>query len=135
MDDRVKLTNETHDYDGHLRQRYIDLVNKDKREHSSFDDTLDQIFFDLKRLRDKYEQFKKGSNAVLKALTLLNEDRKENYDSKNDIHVEELLPRVWTNVKEYDDDGKFIFYEQVADILLSGKCAQGRTTRLLQFYH
>ena len=128
------LSDQTHDYDGKLHQEYERLIKKDKREVLGFDETLDQIFFDLKRLRDKYSKFKGDSNTVLAGLTLLNEDRKKNYDDKNDIRVEELLPRVWNCVKEYDDNGKFVFYEQIADIIVSGSCPQGRTTRLFQFY-
>lgn len=128
------LSNQTHDYDGKLHEEYERLVKKDKREVLGFDQVLDKIFADLKELRDKYPQFKNGSNVVLTGLRLLNEDRKRNYDDKNDIKVEELLPRVWNCVKEFDDNGKFTFYEQITDIVLSGPCAQGRTTRLLQFY-
>lgn len=128
------LSDQTHDYDGKLHEEYERLVKTDKRVVLGFDKVLDRIFADLKILRDKYPQFKNGSNVVLAGLKLLNEDRARNYDDKNHIRVEELLPRVWNCVKKYDDNGKFIFYEQIADIVLSGSCAQGRTTRLLQFY-
>lgn len=128
------LSDQTHDYDGKLHEEYERLVKKDKRIVLGFDQVLDQIFFDLKVLRDKYTQFKNNSNIVLAGLKLLNEDRARNYDDKNNIRVEDLLPRVWNCVKEYDDNGKFTFYEQIADIVLSGPCPQGRTTRLLQFY-
>lgn len=128
------LSNQTHDYDGKLHEEYVRLVTKDTRTVMSFDVVLDHIFLDLKRMREKYPRFRNGANLVLYGLKLLNEDRRSNYDDKNDIRVEELLPRVWNCVKEYDDNGKFTFYEQIADIVLSGQCAQGRTTRLLQFY-
>lgn len=129
------LLNQTHYYDNKLYEQYINLITKDKRNILSFDQVLDQIFIDLKYLREKYPQFKYGSNIVLKGFRLLNEDRKRNYDDKNNIKVEDLLPRVWNCVKNYDDNGKFIFYEQIADIILHGSCSQGRTTRLLQFYY
>jgi hypothetical protein len=130
-----KLSNQTHDYDNKLLEHYKNLIKNDKGKIITFDKTLDRIFIDLKRMRNKYIEFKKISNIVLSGLTLLDNDRNNNYDNTNDIKVEELLPRVWNCVKDYDDSGKFIFYEQIVDIVISGSCAQGRCIRLLQFYN
>lgn len=127
------LSNNTHDYDGHLRQKWIQFLKERDEPLPTFDETLDQIFVELKNLRQKYPEFKNGSNLVIIALRLLNEDRKRNYDDKNDIHVEQLLPPVWENVNKYDDTGKFMFFEQIIDIVQCGYCSQGRTTRLIQF--
>ena len=127
------ISNETHHYDGHLKELYKKYIDADTKVHPTFDQTLDLIFQDLKMLREKYPQFKEGSTLVLTCLKLLVDDKKGNYDDKNDIHVEQLLPRVWSNVKQFDDNGKFVFYEQIVDIIKSGPCAQGRTTRLIQF--
>lgn len=67
------------------------------------------------------------------ALNLLTNDRKRNYDNKNDIHTEDILPRTWRFVRDYDQDGQIVFFEQLIDIL-GGACSQGRTTRIMQFY-
>ena len=127
------LTNNVHDYDGHLQKKWKRFLDEREDPLPTFNETLDSIFIELKNLRQRYPEFKNGSNLVMIALRLLNEDRNRNYDDKNDIHVEELLPPVWENVNRYDDTGKFLFFEQIIDIVQSGDCSQGRTIRLIQF--
>ena len=127
-----KLSINTHDYDGHLKDYYKTLVLNDNNEYESFEKVLDLIFADLKNLRSKYPQFQNSSNRVLASLQLLESDRKNNYDPINDIRVEDLLPRVWKKVS-VDESIRFVFYEQIIDILEKGSCSQGRVTRLIQF--
>ena len=72
---------------------------------------------------------------AMKTINLFKTQDKQNYDPKNDIHVNDILPRVWRFIKN-EKDGllKLIFLEQIADISAKGACSQGRTTRLYQIY-
>ena len=63
------------------------------------------------------------------------ESVKNSVKNNPDINVEDLLQRAWRFVKNYDSSGKNIFVEQLSEIYNSGPCAQGRTTRLYQFYY
>ena len=75
----------------------------------------------------------KYKNLLNAALNLVSIDRKNNYDPKNDLHFEKLLPYIWNKIKLSDDQGvKELFFEQLADIT-RGPCSQGRTTRIYQF--
>lgn len=132
MNPHIQLSINTHDYDGHLKDYYKTLVSNDNNEYDSFEKVLDLIFADLKNLRSKYPLFKNASNRILSSLKLLDSDRKNNYDPINDIRVEDLLPRVWNKVSN-DESIRFVFYEQIIDILEKGSCSQGRVTRLIQF--
>jgi len=71
---------------------------------------------------------------VKKAVSLMKTDRRNNKDPANGINVEELLPKVWRFVMEYEMDAAKVFYEQLAEISSSGSCAQGRSTRILNHY-
>lgn len=55
-----------------------------------------------------------------------------NFDHTKDIWVENLLYEICIN--PCLKDCLPIIEEQLADIILSGQCAQGRVTRLLQVY-
>ena len=67
------------------------------------------------------------------ALSLLETDTKGNLDNINFMNAQLVFARVWRFVRLYDQGAQCIFFEQVADIM-GGRCAQGRCTRLLQFY-
>lgn len=118
----------THYYDGSLTKAYRDLVSRDQPLCTTFVQALNAIKADaqtrlapgtLKRL-----------NRVLK---LLAQGGPNNYDQRNQIQVEDILSRTWQHVQHFDSDGRDVFYEQLCDIL-NGSCAQGRTTRIYQFY-
>jgi len=108
----------THHYDGRLKEKYK-LLQEKTQTKLSFEDTLKEIRILVK-----------GNNKALKMLNKLSQPN-GNYDSKNDIHVKDLLPLVWVHVKTYDKSAKRVFVEQIVDIF-KGSCPQGRTTRLLQ---
>ena len=60
-------------------------------------------------------------------------DVHNNYDEINKIRLELLLPKIWNNIINKDHSVLIMFFEQMADIIVSGPCAQGRITRLIQF--
>ncbi|CAF1002941.1 unnamed protein product [Rotaria sordida] len=121
----------THDYDGKLRQKWFEmrpiLIEKYLPNCLSFDDTIKDI---EQWLDKKYYNIKRIGRAR-RSLRILISNRHSNFDSRNDIDVEELLPILWDKVKNQEDIHD-TFYEQLCDIT-GGSCSQGRSTRLFQF--
>ena len=121
----------THAYDGQLREKWFQmrpmLLEKYLPQCVSFDDTLKEIEQWLDR---KYFNVKRIARAR-RSLRILATQRKGNFDSRNDIDVEELLPILWDKVRNQNDIHD-TFYEQLCDIT-GGSCSQGRSTRLFQF--
>jgi len=116
----------THFYDGQLTQRYNEIKKMLDKECL----TLNQCFNEIEELIEK-------SNLPLNQIKIANfmlnllKNKNGNYDSANKIHVHDLLPYVWTKVRDYDDSGKQLFLEQLIDIR-GGTCPQGRVARLIQ---
>ena len=118
----MKLSLNTHAYDYKLE----DIVNKIKEKYSSkinFDDCLNEI---IKLSKDHNRK-----NDIIRTIELFKNDKISNYDNKNKISVEELLPKIMTNIDLFD---KEILLEQIADISKYGPCAQGRCIRLIQLF-
>jgi hypothetical protein len=121
----------THDYDGKLREKWFEmrsiLIEEYLPNCLSFDDTIKEI---EQWLDKKYFNVKRIGRAR-RSIKILTSQRKSNFDSRNDIDVEELLPILWDKVKKQEDIHD-TFYEQLCDIT-GGSCSQGRSTRLFQF--
>jgi hypothetical protein len=123
-------TLDTHDYDTRLKKVITTKKEITENEFKIFVKCLTEIndFFN----QDKFLKVSSKINAQ-KTINLLLNDRKNNYDEKNKINVELLLPMIWNKVKDYNELTIYdIFVEQLNDIIISGPCAQGRTTRLIQ---
>lgn len=73
-------------------------------------------------------------NSCRRTLYLLKTDLLGNSDHCNHIEVSELLPQVIELIKDESDQIHQEFLISWADISLHGSCAQGRTSRLLNFY-
>ena len=119
----------THFYDGQLHPRFVEIQTIIKNPLS-----LDQTYKEIALLIDnKLKQKPKQRQQAMMILQRLQTDRGKsaNHDQKNHIHVDQLLPLVWTCVKEYDESGQSLFLEQLIEIQ-GGMCPQGRTARLLQ---
>ena len=128
-----KLSSNTHSYDSLLKKNYNDLKKIDINnlvQPINFNNTINEIYSYIRNLN-----FNLQNKQAIDAIILIKNDQKNNYDKENDINVEDLLPRVWRFVKNYDSSGKEIFVEQLSEIYNSGPCSQGRTTRLYQFYY
>ena|SRR5690348_8906826 len=82
----------THDYDGKLREKWFEmhpmLIERYLPHCLSFDDTIKQI---QEWLEKKYFNVKRIVRAH-HSIKILTSQRKSNFDSRNDIDVEELLP-------------------------------------------
>jgi len=119
----------THFYDGKLNPRFLEIQKSIPNPLP-----LEQTYREIKALINTtftdQPQRKKQALAIIKRLK---NDRGKvaNHDQKNKIHVDQLLPLVWTQVKEYDATAKLLFLEQLIEIR-GGMCPQGRTTRLIQ---
>ena len=131
------LSLNTHDYDGKWLENYIKIKNSYKdKDIMSFDETITDIEKELSNFCGKIKdnllvQFNSYHPHIIRCITLL-KSKQGNNDSANKVSVEDILPYVWTNIKQFDPDGQFVFYEQLSDIITSGSCPQGRTTRLFQ---
>ena len=113
----------THYYDGQLKA----LKGLIKKVDLTFNDCLNEIKSESEKLNDKTIK-----NNIAKVNAVLIADRKGNYDPINDIKLEELLPYIWSVIKNYEQSYKNVFFEQFSDIL-NGSCPQGRITRMWQF--
>ncbi len=121
----------THDYDGELRQKWFAMRPMLLEQHLPKCRSFSETLADIERwLNEKYYNVKRIGRAR-RALDILRSERRGNFDSKNDINVEELLPILWHMVKDQTDIHN-TFYEQLCDIT-GGSCSQGRSTRLFQF--
>ena len=123
---------QTHSYDkkiGTLYKNYKEVDKQYLKHPLSFEECIDDIFDHAKMIIDdaRYKN-------VLRTLELLLSDSHNNYDNLNKIHVHDLLPRTWRFIRLYDLNAILVFLEQLSDIVTSGSCSQGRTTRILQFY-
>lgn len=123
----LRLSTETHHYDGTMGQIYHALP-KDEVDLLSFEESLSLL-----------EQWVECSSLVDKApifqtINLFRHDSHGNYDHVNQIDVRELLPRVIKVVSTFDPSGRDLFLTNLAEITQLGPCPQGRTTRLLGFY-
>tara|TARA_B100001248_G_C27386408_1_gene459906 strand:- start:1209 stop:1604 length:396 start_codon:yes stop_codon:yes gene_type:complete len=125
-----KTTLETHDYDTRLTKVLKTKKEISEEEFKIFIKCLKEINNFLNQ--DKFLKVNSKINAQ-KTLHLLANDRRNNYDDKNKIHTELLIPIIWDKVKKYNELTIYdIFVEQLNDIIISGPCSQGRTTRLIQ---
>lgn len=135
---------DTHYYDGKIKEQYKVYRNYDEKNCVTFDYIF--LLFNFNIVLDEISEFIENYKSVneniilmkknaMKTINLFKTKDKQNYDPKNDIHVNDILPRVWRFIKN-EKDGllKLIFLEQIADISVKGACSQGRTTRLYQIY-
>jgi hypothetical protein len=121
-----------HDWDGKLSDIYINAVNIDNKylvTPLSYNDCIDEIIDDSKRIGDK-----KIQRIVTDVIKTIKTSSKGNHDGTNNVHFEDVLPRVWKFYRLMPDSDKSVFYEQVFD-MHTGMCPQGRAgARLLQLY-
>lgn len=119
------MVDQTHTYDGTLGTIYRQIHEVPQM---TFEHALHQIeaWLEQSLIKDKQH--------IYRAIHLIRFDPRGNYDSTNQIHVEELLPRVVANVKDFEPSGIDLFLHNLGEISELGSCAQGRTTRLLGFY-
>ena len=91
-----KITLETHDYDTRLTKIITTKKEISEKEFKIFINCLKEInnFLNL----DKNLKINLKINAQ-KSINLLANDRKNNYDDKNKINVELLLPVIWNKIK------------------------------------
>jgi hypothetical protein len=121
-----------HDWDGKLSEIYIDATKIDDSyltTPSSYTQCIDEIIDDSKRIADK-----KIQQIITKVINTIKLSSSGNHDNTNNIHFEDVLPRVWKFYRLMPDSDKSVFYEQVFD-MHTGMCPQGRAgARLLQLY-
>jgi len=130
----MNLRTDTHYYDGKIGEIY--------RNYVSMSDNKDDILLPFDKCIEKMIQWSNDTKImkplrnVKKGIDLLNRDYKKsgNYDDRNKISVEELLPKVIKIVENFDNSGKSLFLTTIGEIVELGSCSQGRISRLLGFY-
>lgn len=122
----IKLSTDTHNYDGKL----INIVNSIREKFNS-EINFEESIIEIVKLCEEINYNRKLEVHI--CLKLFINDRNSNHDNTNNVSVEDILPRLWTIIRKWDKDGKEVFLEQLADVV-HGSCPQGRTTRLLQLF-
>ena len=120
-----------HGYEHHLKDIYQKCCLLDKKIYKPFDVVVKEVKQFINDYKCEDLMRKKALSTI--DMILKDKTKKNNYDGTNQIKVEILLPQIWSIVQSYEESGKIIFIEQLADIM-KGKCAQGRIIRLVQFY-
>jgi uncharacterized membrane protein len=127
----IKISTGTHDYDKIIGPLYKKYVKEDIElliQPLSFSDTINELVIEINKTINP--NIKKNAMNTIKLLL----NNKNNYDTLNDINAIDVLRRTWRFIREYSDDSKGFFIEQISDIFTKGSCSQGRTTRIYQFY-
>lgn len=133
---------ETHSYDGLWGPIYLGLTIKDAlylKPALSIEDTLKEIRSALKHMmasgRPELAKLTPDmARSAFAALDLIERDKMRNLDPANKVNVEDILSRVWRFVKRMSLSDGVLFFQQLADIVDSGTCPQGRSTRMFQLY-
>lgn len=116
------MDNNTHTYDGQIKDRYLSLKILDNKylvNNITYEQALLEIYNST------------SDNTVHQIIQKIQNSNYDNYDHTNTIHLVDLLPRVWKFYRLLND--KTALYEQIID-MKTGLCAQGRTIRLFQLY-
>ena len=130
--DENNISIDTHAYDTQIKDLYKNYIKDDKEnliQPKNFKITLTEIYNVI--ISFPYDNI---LHNALQTLNLIASDIKNNYDNLNNINFEELLPHTWRFIKYYDRTGIYLFLEQLSEIITNGPCAQGRVTRVFQFY-
>ena len=123
----------THDYDTKLTKIIKTNKDVDINEYKQFISSLEELNDYINK--DNILEINLKKNAQ-KTIHLVANDRKNNFDCKNHINFELLFPIIWEKIKKFNEISLYnSFIEQISDIYINGKCSQGRTTRMLQYYN
>ena len=122
----------THTYDGKLKDAVKLHANLLQETHVIDISIKKDVLEKLKHMIEKCDASGYIPGAV-RALNLIisNCEQEPNYDSSNDLWAEDLLYLIDQKI---NDDIIPTLAEQLSDIVTSGKCPPGRTTRLWQVY-
>ncbi len=131
MSKRTKSPLNVHGYENKIRDAYQKCVSEDTTEYESFDCVIEKIHNYISHCQCDSNQRKQALNVI--RILKRHHKRPVNTDKTNSISIEEILPKVWKIVENYEHSAKMVFIEQLTDIL-KGSCAQGRNIRLVQFY-
>lgn len=78
-----------------------------------------------------------GVNGI--HLVVSDTQNSSNYDTINKIYADDILAHICLRLNNVDhkilESTLFLLIEQMSDMYLTGRCPQGRTTRLLQVYN
>ena len=125
------ISTDTHFYDSHLQQVITTKKDINDNEKKEFLKIIIEIMKKLNQFQNIIGPIKYYN--VINTIKLFITDVHNNYDEINKIRLELLLPKIWNNIINKDHSVLIMFFEQMADIIVSGPCAQGRITRLIQF--
>jgi hypothetical protein len=105
------MSTNVHDYDGRLNRKLeVPILS------------LRQCIIEI--------TFQTSDPLVISAISLIASGQ-GNHDQANQLDADILLRLTWEKVR--GTDLQPLYFEQLVDIVVSGSCPQGRTSRLLQF--
>jgi hypothetical protein len=127
----------THFYDSTIKQVYDELVLQDN--------LMDPLLPSEPLSKEAFSAFVTEVSAEIaqnfgdipisrsaqKALHLFLQDDGNNVNG-NGLDVKEIFPRVWAQVRALNLQNSLYIIEQLADIVDSGPCSNGRINRLVQ---
>lgn len=129
------LSTDTHYYDNKLKDELVISTNISKLD-------MGPIFPEFKRILEQNQENGLYPTAI-QALNLIEKDVEcsGNYDSTNQFRADTILYLLYQKLKKFDspppgiDKGLInVIMEGLSDIITSGPCPQGRSTRLYQLY-
>ena len=118
----------THTYDGKLKNAIKEHYDILRETHSINIDDKKKV---LENLKITIEECDIPSATRAMNLIINNCGDLPNYDPSNDLWAEDLLYLI---NKKISNDTISVLAEQLSDIVTSGPCPPGRTTRLWQVY-
>lgn len=132
--ERATFGVETHAYDGKM----ADVIEKNVENGCATLETINGAVLEIQSLAIEF-----GVDWNATHDTAIQLFKKMEYDTQNKIVCADVFVSVWRKVRllfenvETRKENVFIlqmFCEQLSDIVLSGPCAQGQTTRMLNFF-
>ena len=126
----------THTYDGKLQKSKQTIENNIQRASKISKKDKVQAFIKLRNNLIKYKEFtpqiQRCFDVIYNTFSQKGRTKSANYDPTNDLYADDLLYLCYEKVFESDsNDFSKMLILQLED-MVSGLCAQGRTTRLLQ---
>jgi hypothetical protein len=133
-----KNTTNTHDYDGKLNVHLLVQSIQEQQKDISPALITEKIYLftrlieDLKlnpNLANKYRM------TAIQAVNIISRSIRQqaNFDASNGLFADDVLYIVCKKIeKSRNSDALIYLAEQLSDIITSGQCAQGRSTRIFQ---
>lgn len=127
---------QTHYYDGKLKQHPLikgvsQCTASNKQKRVIFNNLSQQISQSTKIKGVHKKTAQKSIRNIIASI-----GKQPNFDPSNNLSADNLLFLICEHLERLDDPDDVLIYlsEQLSDIITSGQCPPGRSTRLWQVY-